>query len=77
MGDRYFLDITCPECGFYDDAAYYAPTCGITEWECPECKHVVDLEEETGITAAEASNRAEIEAAIEAVRKEQYAKNAL
>jgi len=56
MGERFFLEITCPECGFHDDDVYYAPTCQITEWECEQCGHIVDLEEYTGISYEDASN---------------------
>ncbi len=55
MGDRYFLQLTCPKCGFFDDDVYYAPTCGFVDWKC-KCGHVVDLEEHTGITYEDASN---------------------
>jgi len=61
MGDRYHLTMTCPKCGSYDDDVYFAPTCGFTEWTCPDCKHVVDLEELTGISYDEASNVAAME----------------
>jgi len=61
MGDRYFIEIACPDCGHHEDDAYYAPTCGFTEWECPKCGHVVDLAEYTGISYEDASNREEIE----------------
>lgn len=44
MGNRYFLEITCPQCGFYDDDVYYAPTCGFTDWKCQKCGHAIDLE---------------------------------
>lgn len=73
MGTRYYLDVTCPECGVTppgNDAmtgtnAYYAPTCGFTDWTCPECGHVVDLAEYTGISYEDASNRKEIEQLVE------------
>jgi ribosomal protein S27E len=64
MGDRYFLEITCPKCGFYDDNVYYAPTCGFTKWTCPKCGFRIDLAEYTGISAEEASNKEEIETII-------------
>jgi hypothetical protein len=60
MGDRYILTVTCPKCGRVDDDVFYAPTCGFVEHKCP-CGHVVDLEELTGISYEDASNRAEIE----------------
>lgn len=56
MGDRYIIDMTCPECEFYDDDVYFAPTCGFITWQCPKCKHEVDLCEETGISYRDASN---------------------
>ena len=37
MGDRYILTVNCPKCGYEDDDVYYAPTCGIVDWECPKC----------------------------------------
>jgi len=36
MGTRYFVEVRCPNCGFVDEA-YYAPTCGFEDWECPQC----------------------------------------
>jgi len=60
MGYRYFLEITCPTCGFHDDDVYYAPTCGFTMWKCENCGRVVDLEKYTDISAEEASNAKEI-----------------
>lgn len=68
MGERYFLEITCPQCGFHDDDVYYAPTCGFIDWKCQKCGRVIDLEEYTGISREEASNVAEIEAIINAVK---------
>ena len=55
MGTRYFVDVTCPECGHEEKEVYYAPTCGFTEYIC-KCGHVVDLGEYTGISYEEASN---------------------
>lgn len=66
MGDRYVLTVKCPKCGKVDDDVYYAPTCGFIEWTC-ECGHVVDLEELTGITYEDASNRREIEQVIQQI----------
>ena len=71
MGTRYYLTVECPKCGYEDDDVYYAPTCGLVDWNCPQCDHRVDLENYTGISYEDASNRSEIEAAIEQVRKEQ------
>jgi phage FluMu protein Com len=64
MGDRYFLEITCPKCKFFDDDAYYAPTCGFTEWKCERCGHIIDLAEFTDISYEEASNLDEIESLL-------------
>ena len=70
MGDRYILVVTCPKCGFRDDDCYFAPTCGFTHWTCEKCKHVVDLEKYTGISAKEASNAKEIESLINMFKAE-------
>lgn len=67
MGDRYFLAIQCKHCQTTDHEVYYAPTCGFTEWECPNCGAVVDLEKLTGISYKDASNREEIEAACKEI----------
>lgn len=56
MGDRFFLEVTCPKCGFHDDDVYYAPTSDFIDWTCDGCGHVVDLEELTGISYEDASN---------------------
>lgn len=64
MGDRYFLEITCPECGLRDEEVYFAPTCDFVDWKC-QCGYVVDLVKLTGITPEMASNKAEIAAAIQ------------
>ena len=73
MGDRYILEIICPECGEYDDDCYYAPTCGFIDWECPICKCVVDLEKYTGISKESCSNRKAIEEAIDQALKKEKA----
>ncbi|KKL60461.1 hypothetical protein LCGC14_2205010, partial [marine sediment metagenome] len=65
MGDRYIITVTCKGCGYTDDDVYYAPTCGFTDWKCPECDVVVDLEELTGISYDDASNLTEISEIIE------------
>lgn len=56
MGVRYVLEVICPECSHCDKDVYFAPTCGITEWECPKCKHKVNLYEYAGISYEAASN---------------------
>jgi len=55
MGDRYTLTVKC-ECGFVDDDAWYAPTCGAMNWECPKCKRVINLEKYSGIDAESCAN---------------------
>lgn len=67
MGDRYFVTLVCPSCEQVDEA-YYAPTCGFTEWNCT-CGHVFDLEAETGITYEDASNRKELEVMIDRMKE--------
>lgn len=70
MGDRYFLEITCPKCGWHDDDVYYAPTCGFTDWVCVQCGKTVDLEEYTGISYADASNAEEIKSLLDSMMKD-------
>lgn len=70
MGDRYFLTVVCPKCNRREDEVYYAPTCGFTEYECP-CGEVIDLEELSGISYEEASNREEIQELVDKVSSEQ------
>jgi hypothetical protein len=67
LGDRYIITVTCKECGYTDNNVYYAPTCGFTDWKCPEpeCGEIVDLEELTGISYEDASNATEISDIIE------------
>jgi len=66
MGDRYFLEMTCPKCGLRDIDVYFAPTCDFVNWKC-KCGHVVDLVKYTGITAEMASNKKEIQKMIKEV----------
>ena len=68
MGTRYLVDITCPKCGFYEDDVWYAPTCGVIEWECPICEHIVDLEEYTGISEEGASNKEVIASIVDSFK---------
>ena len=70
MGNRYFIPVICPHCGFRDDEVYYAPTCGILKWECPRCGHEINLEEYTGITKEDASNAGQIKSICEQIRGE-------
>jgi len=67
MGNRYILYVTCPVCGFEDQDAYYAPTCGFLDWVCPTCDHKVDLEKLTGITYEDASNADLIAEVVKAI----------
>ena len=65
MGDRYFIDVVCPICGAIENDVYYAPTCGAVEWTCPDCGEILDLEEYTGISKEEASNKDIINAIVQ------------
>jgi C4-type Zn-finger protein len=67
MGDRYILTVACEGCGFRDGDVFYAPTCGVVDWRCPNCGEVVDLEALTGITYEDASNLGEMQAMVEAL----------
>ena len=69
MGDRYYITVKCPKCGFTENDVYYAPTCGITNWCCPKCETWVDLEEYTGISYEDASNADIIQKLVDEVRK--------
>ena len=66
MGTRYWIRVTCPDCGVCEDNVYYAPTCGFVEWTC-ECGCVVDLEKLTGISYNEASNIDEMRVLSDAI----------
>lgn len=68
MGNRYFLTVTCPVCGKTEKDVYYAPTCGIKHFPC-KCGHTINLEEYSGITEEEASNRDEIQQIVDEVVK--------
>ncbi len=67
MGDRYFVTVQCPVCKKEEQEVYYAPTCGFVSWTCPVCSKEVDLEEYTGISYEEASNRKELEEIVKAL----------
>jgi Zn ribbon nucleic-acid-binding protein len=43
MGDRYIFTVDCLKCGFHDDDAYYAPSCGFTTWRCLECGYRAEI----------------------------------
>lgn len=64
MGTRYVISVICPHCGDISDDVYYAPTCGFASHVCPECDAEICLEEYTGISAEDASNRQMIESLI-------------
>jgi len=59
MGDEFFLEITCPDCGRVDSDVCYAPTCDAIVHQCP-CGYVTNLAEYTGIRCEDASNRIEM-----------------
>jgi len=65
MGTRYFVYVECPICGMEEEDVYYAPTCGFVEWTCPQCGHIVDLAELTGISYEDASNRGAIKEIVQ------------
>ena len=64
MGDRFFLTVHCPTCGLTEEEVYYAPTCGFTHWECPNCVTHVDLEKLSGISYEDASNLDSIQSIV-------------
>lgn len=69
MGDRYYLTVECPKCCYKDGDVYYAPTCGITEWNCPKCGELVDLEKLTGISYEDCSNKELLNEIISSFKK--------
>jgi len=69
MGDRYIIEIRCPNCNYKDDDVYFAPTCGFDTWKCPKCGRIIDLCEYTGISKEDASNKDIINAIIKAAKK--------
>lgn len=74
MGDRYYLDVTCPYCEHIQDGAgdemfmgvYYAPTSGFMTHKCEKCGKEIDLEKYSGI---DAESTASTEYGIEAIRE--------
>lgn len=46
MGDRYIITVTCQKCSYIDNDVYYAPSCGFTQWTCPQCHSVYEIEEQ-------------------------------
>lgn len=69
MGNRYILTVICPECGLEDDDVYYAPTRRFTAHKCSGCGFEINLEEYTGITYEDASNRQELEQIVSEIPK--------
>lgn len=65
MGDRYYLDVKCKECGHIEEGAYYAPTSGFLTTKCPKCGYETDLEKYSGI---DAESTATTEDGVKAVR---------
>lgn len=37
MGDRYGLQLKCAYCGAMNDGVYYAPSSGVTTFDCEKC----------------------------------------
>jgi len=70
MGDRYIISVICEKCAAIEDDVYYAPTCGFLTAQCAECGYVTDLEEYTGITYEDASNKELIEEIINEVTED-------
>ena len=50
MGSRYIITVVCPNCREVDDNVPYAPTLNFMSWRCPNCQHVVNLDEYADIT---------------------------
>jgi len=71
MGGRYILEVTCPNCGAFDDDVYYAPTSGFLTWKCHKCETIVDLEKYTGIDAFGTARTTSGMQAIEEFKDEQ------
>jgi len=67
MGDRYYINVNC-KCGYSEGDVYYAPTCGFTSWDCPKCGEEIELEEYTGISYDDCSNRDIIGTIIESLK---------
>jgi len=67
MGNRYYLNVKCPFCGYQQDGVYYAPTSGFMTHDCEKCGKTIDLEEYSGINA---ELTASTENGIEFVRKQ-------
>ena len=69
MGDRYYLTVVCPTCGFTEKEVYYAPTCGFTKHKCKKCGKIINLEKYSGISYKDASNRDLMEAVVGCIDK--------
>ena len=75
MGDRYYLDVTCPFCGHYQDGhgdemfmgVWYAPTSGFMTHNCEKCGKTIDLEQYSGI---DAESTASTEYGVKAVQEQ-------
>ncbi len=73
MGDRYYLDVTCPYCKHHQDGegdemfmgVWYAPTSGFMTHDCEKCGKTIDLEKYSGI---DAESTASTEYGIKAVQ---------
>jgi len=76
MGTRYILSVICPACGCVAEDVYYAPTCDFVNHTCCACGTVIELEEYTGISYEDASNRQEIDKMLGAFDGQLSLKNA-
>ena len=79
MGDRYYLDVTCPFCKHKQDGngdemfqgVWYAPTSGFMTYDCEKCGKTIDLEKYSGI---DAEGTASTDYGVEAVREQKLKK---
>jgi len=44
LGTRYFLTVSCLQCGRTNNDIYYAPTCGFLTHKCDHCGVEFDIE---------------------------------
>lgn len=83
MGDRYYLEVTCPFCKHKQDGngdelfmgVWYAPTSGFITYDCEKCGKTIDLEKYSGINAeSTASTEHGVKAVRELKQTQNYAK---
>lgn len=79
MGERYYLEVTCPFCGHKQDGkgyemfmgVYYAPTSGFLTHDCEKCGKTIDLEKYSGINAEGTARTKEGVKAIKQFKKQE------